>query len=170
MATLASTARGAYRVVGPLALLLPFAFLGILFVPLLRTSISIFTVQEIALAGVVRDLFHEDLFLFVVVCGFGMVVPLVKMAYAAAVWYGVALRRVPRHVRLLGALGKLSMLDVMLLALFIVAFKGTGIGTVEIRYGLYVYALLLIASLAIGLAMAAALHRQQVADTALLRF
>lgn len=50
-------------------------------------------------------------------------------------------------------MAKLSMLDIMLLAFFVVAFKGVGIGTVHVRYGLYIYASLVMASLFLTLTM-----------------
>jgi uncharacterized paraquat-inducible protein A len=52
----------------------------------------------------------------------------------------------------LAMLGKLSMLDIMLLALVIVLIKGTGIGSIEIRSGLYVYVALVTGSFLISLA------------------
>jgi paraquat-inducible protein A len=59
-------------------------------------------------------------------------------------------REIQREVAILA---KLSMLDVILLALFIIAFKGVGIGTVQIRHGLYLYAAIVVGSLFLNLAM-----------------
>jgi len=43
------------------------------------------------------------------------------------------------------------MLDIMLLAVLVVAIKGTGIGSIEIRPALYVYVVLVVGSLLISL-------------------
>jgi hypothetical protein len=47
----------------------------------------------------------------------------------------------------------------MLLAFFVIAYKGLGIGTVEVKWGLYLYAALVRASLFLNLAMAPAVRR-----------
>ena len=45
------------------------------------------------------------------------------------------------------------MLDIMLLAVLVVAIKGTGIGSIEIKPGLYVYVVLVVGSFLVFLTM-----------------
>ena len=55
--------------------------------------------------------------------------------------------------RLLILLGRLSMLDIMLLAVLVVAIKGTGMGSIEIMSALYVYVVLVGGSFLVSIAM-----------------
>jgi uncharacterized paraquat-inducible protein A len=50
-------------------------------------------------------------------------------------------------------LGRLSMLDIMLLAVLVVAIKGTGMGSIEIMPALYVYVVLVGGSFLVSIAM-----------------
>jgi uncharacterized paraquat-inducible protein A len=146
--TFASEAQGMRKLIGPglLALLISFPFL--LFVPLLKTKLWLLSYNEIMLARLMYDLARIDLFLFVVVAVFGVIIPAVKIAIAVLAWYWLdtgAARATFNHMRMLS---KLSMLDLMLLSVFIVAFKGLGFGAVEMRYGLYLYAVFVLGAFA----------------------
>jgi uncharacterized paraquat-inducible protein A len=83
----------------------------------------------------------------------GIVAPAIKMAAMTFAWYFADVSRVPRFLKWLVLLGRLSMLDVMLLAILIVALKGIGIGTVLIRPGFYFYVALVVGFLLLSLLM-----------------
>ena len=152
-ATLNRLASGWQRSVGPLLILLIAFFIYVLFVPLLSTRVSILSYNEIRLLVVAYDLFYTDKFLFVVVFGFGILAPACKMGVSVYCWYVLPVESAARWNARLLVMSKLSMLDIMLLAIFIVAFKGTGLGTVKISYGLYLYCALVISSLLLNIAV-----------------
>ena len=151
--TLAKLARGRHVLLGPISLLILASLPIVFFVPLLTTRFWYFMRTDITLAHAITDLFRIDKFLFAIVVVFGLVFPFLKAIMSALCWYYFDISRTERYLEVLSSIAKLSMLDVMLLALFVVAFKGLGIETVDIRYGLYVYASLVIASLFLTLAM-----------------
>jgi uncharacterized paraquat-inducible protein A len=150
---------------GPLLILVAVSFPFVLFLPLLSTRIPLISHNEIVLAFLAYDLFYADKFLFVVVFVFGMVVPVCKMLCAVLCWYRFDRAVAQRCLPALSLLSKLSMLDVMLLAVFIVAFKGLGVGVVSIRYGLYAYVVLVLCSLFLTLLMESEADRRSIVDS-----
>jgi uncharacterized paraquat-inducible protein A len=74
-------------------------------------------------------------------------------------WYFADLSRAPAYLKWLVLLGRLSMLDVMLLAILIVAFKGIGVGSVQIKPGFYFYVALVAGFLLLSLAIERMLAR-----------
>lgn len=157
--TAANLARGWQRIIGP-AIAANLALFGyVLFEPLLVTRISFIRRQEIVLAQAAYDLYQTDTVLFLVVFFFGMAVPAVKMIASAWAWYLLDVRRAAKHQTWITILGKLSMLDVMLIAIFIVAIRGTGIGSVDILPGLYYYVALVLSSFFVSLTMERLLDR-----------
>lgn len=157
--TLARLVRGPYALLGPISLLILAVLPIVFFIPLLTTSLWFFTRTNITLTHAISDLFRIDKFLFAIVVVFGVVFPFFKAIMSVLCWYHFEISTLERHLRVLSYIAKLSMLDVMLLAFFVVAFKGVGIGTVQVEYGLYVYASLVMASLFLNLAMAPAARR-----------
>lgn len=151
--TAAKLAPGWKKLVGPLSVLNIALFGYVLFQPLLTTRISFFLRNDISLAQAALDLYRIDKFLFAVVVLLGIVAPAVKMIAMTLAWYFADVRSASRHLRWLVLLGRLSMLDVMLLAILIVAFKGIGVGTVTIKPGFYLYAVLVVGFLLLSLAM-----------------
>lgn len=160
--TLAKLARGRHVLFGPISLLIVASLPIILFVPLLTTRFWLFTLTDITLAHAISDLFRIDKFLFVIVFVFGAIFPFLKAIMSALCWYYFEASRIERYLEVLSYMAKLSMLDIMLLAFFVVAFKGLGIGNVHVQYGLYVYASLVIASLLLNLAMTPVAKRIQL--------
>ena|ERR1700694_3283161 len=159
--TMANVARGEYALVGPGLFLIAALFPVVLFVPLLTTKVWFLSYNEIVLARIAYDLAKIDMFLFVVVFIFGMLFPIAKMFFSVFYWYCLDCRSANGYIDKLSYLSKLSMLDVMLLAIFVVAFKGLGVGSVQIRYGLYLYLLLVVGSLILNVTMSAAMREVQ---------
>lgn len=151
--TPAKAATGLRRLIGPLSVLNIVAFAYVLFQPLLTTRISFFLRNDISLLQAAIDLYRIDKFLFAVVVLMGIVAPAIKMIAMTVAWYFADVRRAPHYMKWLVLLGRLSMLDVMLLAILIVAIKGIGIGTVLIRPGFYVYVALVAGFLLLSLLM-----------------
>jgi uncharacterized paraquat-inducible protein A len=157
--TAANSAKGLARLVGPLSLLNIALFGYVLFQPLLTTRISFFLRNDISLWQAAIDLYRIDKFLFVVVVVMGIVAPAVKMLAMTFAWYFAETSRAPHYLKWLVLLGRLSMLDVILLAILIIAFKGIGIGTVEIKPGFYFYVALVAGFLFLSLIMERMLDR-----------
>jgi uncharacterized paraquat-inducible protein A len=151
--TAARAAKGPAKLIGPLSFLNIALFGYVLFQPLLTTRISYFLRNDISLWQASVDLYRIDKFLFVVVVLMGIVAPAIKMLAMTIAWYFADLSRAPHFLKWLVLLGRLSMLDVMLLAILIVAFKGIGIGTVEIKTGFYFYVVLVAGFLLLSLVM-----------------
>jgi len=162
--SIASLASGPERFIGPLLLIELVCFPLVWFAPLLTTSVYFISHNDIVLIRAAYDLFFADKFLFVIVFIFGMFMPVSKMIFALLSWYYFSVSTADLWSERLSILNKLSMLDVMLLAIFIVAFKGIGIGAVQIRFGLYIYVTLIVGSLLLNLALAKAIARAQKAQ------
>lgn len=159
MKTAAELATGWERLLGPAMAAIIVLFGYVLFEPLVVSRIPFIRRNDIVLLSVARDLYRIDLFLFCVVCVFGILMPAVKMLATVVVWYLVDCGWARRLLPMIGLAGKLSMMDVMLLAILVVAIKGIGIGSVEVRSGLYLYAALILVSLAHSLAIQHAIGR-----------
>jgi paraquat-inducible protein A len=151
--TAARTAKGLGRLIGPLSVLNMILFGCVLFQPLLTTRISYFFRNDISLWQAAIDLYRIDKFLSVVVVLMGIVAPAIKMLAMTFAWYFADLSHAPHYLRWLVLLGRLSMLDVMLLAILIIAIKGIGIGTVLIKPGFYFYVALVVGFLVLSLLM-----------------
>lgn len=151
--TAAKSAKGLQTLIGPLSILNIALFAYVLFQPLLTTRISFFLRNDISLWQAAIDLYRIDKFLFAVVVLMGIVAPAIKMVAMTVAWYFADVKRAPHYMKWLVLLGRLSMLDVMLLAILIVAIKGIGIGTVLIRPGFYLYVVLVAGFLLLSLVM-----------------
>jgi len=77
--TLAMIATEKRRLIGPALILCALAFPIIFFLRLLITRLLLFKYNELTLIRVAHDLYFTDKFLFVVVFGFGMLLPLLKL-------------------------------------------------------------------------------------------
>lgn len=157
--TAANLARGWQRIVGPAIAVNLVLFGYVLFEPLLVTRISFIRRQEIVLVQAAYDLYQTDLLLFMVVFFFGIVAPSIKLIASGCAWYFLDVRRATKFHKLIILLGKLSMLDIMLIAIFVVAIRGVGIGSVDILPGLYFYVVLVVNSFFVSLAMEHLLDR-----------
>ena len=155
----ANLARGWQRIIGPAIAVNLVLFGYVLFEPLLVTRVYFIQRHEIVLVQVAYDLYQTDMLLFAVVFLFGIVAPAAKMTAAVVAWYVLDVRVAKRHQAWMAILGKLSMMDVMLIAVFIVAVRGIGIGSVDVLPGLYFYVALVLSSLFVSLAMERSLNR-----------
>jgi len=127
-----------------LLLLYPAAWVA----PLARAGwLPFFSGDEITLLGGVRDLWASDAALAALVALFAIVIPYGKTIFLALVHFG---HLGPRSLPAVEVIGKLSMADVFLIALYIVLVKGVGIGHVASAWGLWLFTGCVLASLWAG--------------------
>ncbi|WP_329610958.1 paraquat-inducible protein A [Neptunomonas japonica] len=93
------------------------------------------------LSGALGLLQEQQYFLFMVITGFSVVLPLLKMGVlykllSARQQSGVHL---DRYLHWMHLFGKWSMLDVFVVAILVVAVKLGAIASVEMRFGLYAF-------------------------------
>lgn len=129
-----------------LLLLFPLAW----FAPLLRAGIALplFGLSEISIISGLQELWRTDVFLALLVTFFALFAPYLKTIGLALIHFGLMRRRV---LPVLHLLGKLAMADLFLIALYIVLAKGVGLARIEVAWGLYLFTLCILASIAIGL-------------------
>ena len=113
--------------------------------PLIRAALlPIFGMDEISVLSGIAALWQTDAALAVLVAVLALVVPYSKLLVLAAIQFG---QISPRALPLLHLLGRLSMADVFLIAVYIVLAKGVGHVTVETAWGLYLFSACVLASL-----------------------
>jgi len=127
-----------------LLLLYPAAWLA----PLARAGwLPYFSGNEITIIGGVADLWDSDAALAILAALFAVVIPYGKTLYLAAIHF----RRLgPRALPAIEIIGKLSMADVFLIALYIVLVKGVGFGHVVSAWGLWLFTGCVLASIWAG--------------------
>ena len=124
--------------------LLPLAWTA----PLFRAGLlPLFGLSEVSVISGLVALVDEDPFLAAVVALFALIAPLAKTLALAAVHFGVGGHRLLRPVHVLG---RLAMADIFLIALYILAAKGVGVGRIETAWGLYLFTFCILASLAVA--------------------
>lgn len=138
----------------PLALRLANLSLLVLFpvswgAPLLRAGLlPWFGGQEISILSGLAVLWRDAPFLALLVAIFAMVAPIAKTGLLALVQWG----RFPgRAMPALAFASKLAMADMFLIALYIIAAKGVGVGRVEPAWGLWLFTGCVLGSLALSL-------------------
>lgn len=144
----AGVVSGSGRLAGPLLGLTLVALALSWWLPLLTMRVPFLWREDMSVVTGLLELARLDLFLFLVVLLFSVLMPLAKGLLTLHVWYRVPVGQARRLLPRLALLAKLSMTELFLLALGIIAFKGVGIGQIEVRWGLYVFAGVVLASLA----------------------
>jgi paraquat-inducible protein A len=106
-----------------------------------------FSGEEVSILGGVAELWEVDAALAVLVATFAVAIPYAKTCVLAAAHLGlIGARALP----LVEAIGKLSMADVFLVALYIVVVKGVGFGHVSTAWGLWLFTGCVLASIWVG--------------------
>lgn len=116
-----------------------------------------FSGTELTILGGVRDLWPSDPALACLVALFAIAAPWLKTLLIALLHFGRL--RPGRWALSLEVMGKLSMADVFLLAFYILAVKGVGVGYVKTAWGLWLFTALVLTSFAISIATARAMRR-----------
>lgn len=151
--TLAARARGPALLISPLVAMLLVALPASWFMPLFRTEIAVFFKNDVSVIGAVRSLYETDLVLCAIVVAFGMAIPMGKLVALLYAWLALPAARSRAWIGLLARISKFSMLDIFLIAVTIVGFKGVGLGKVTVDYGLYVFAGLVFAIVCVSFAI-----------------
>lgn len=127
-----------------LLILFPIAW----FAPLMRAGLlPIFGLDEISVISGLQSLWDSDIFLALLVTAFALFAPYLKTIGLALIHFRLLHRKT---LPVLAWLGKLAMADVFLIALYIVAAKGVGVGKVETAWGLYLFTACILASILIS--------------------
>ena len=103
---------------------------------------------EVTVISGLQTLWRSDVFLALMVTFFALLAPYLKTIGLALVHFRLLS---PRVLPVLFFLGKLAMADVFLIALYIVAARGMGVGKLEVQWGLYFFTGCILASLALSL-------------------
>ncbi|MEM7270141.1 MAG: paraquat-inducible protein A [Pseudomonadota bacterium] len=118
--------------------------------PLARAGLlPFFTGEELTIFGGVRDLIHTDWALAILVAFFAVIAPYSKVIFLSVIQFGLLPGE--RWMTVLEFMGRLSMADVFLIALYIVVVKGVGLGHVETAWGLYFFTALVLTSLVVAI-------------------
>jgi len=129
-----------------LALLIAFPIAW--FAPLMRAGfLPLFSLSEISVISGLQSLWGSDVFLALMVMIFALFAPYLKTMGLALIHFNLLSDKL---LPVLAWLGKLAMADVFLIALYIVVAKGVGIGKLETAWGLYLFSVCIIASIAIS--------------------
>ena len=127
-----------------LLILFPIAW----FAPLMRAGLlPIFGLSEISVISGMQALWDSDVALALMVTAFALFAPYLKTIGLALVHFNLLKDKV---LPALSWIGKLAMADVFLIALYIVVFKGVGIGRIETGWGLYMFTACILASIVIS--------------------
>ncbi|MFL2785077.1 MAG: paraquat-inducible protein A [Paracoccaceae bacterium] len=117
------------------------------FAPLMHAGLlPLFGLSQISILTGVLSLWQTDIILACLVMFFALFAPMLKTGLLALMHFDVV---APRGFSILSLLGKLAMADVFLIALYIVIFKGVGLGHVETAWGLYFFSFCILASMAV---------------------
>ena len=118
------------------------------FAPLMRAGLlPIFGLSEISVISGLQALWDSDVALALLVTAFALFAPYLKTIGLGLVHFDLLK---DQTLPVLAWIGKLAMADVFLIALYIVVFKGVGIGTVETGWGLYLFTACIVASIVIS--------------------
>ena len=127
-----------------LLILFPIAW----FAPLMRAGLlPIFGLSEISVISGMQALWKSDVALALLVTAFALFAPYLKTIGIALVHFNLLK---DSTIPVLSWIGKLAMADVFLIALYIVVFKGVGIGKVETGWGLYMFTACILTSIIIS--------------------
>jgi uncharacterized paraquat-inducible protein A len=118
------------------------------FAPLMRAGLlPVFGLSEISVISGMQALWESDVALALLVTAFAMFAPYLKTIGIALVHFDLLK---DKTLPVLSWIGKLAMADVFLIALYIVLFKGVGIGKIETGWGLYLFTACILASIIIS--------------------
>jgi len=140
--TLATTARGADRLLGPALALAGGLLVTGWLVPIMTVHRLVIFVDRVSILQGAAELWRgQEYVLSLLVIVFSVIFPAVKLLVAGTLWYGIDAEAgwLARALDWLEALGRWSMLDVFVVALTVVAVQISLIGEVSTHAGLYVF-------------------------------
>jgi paraquat-inducible protein A len=113
-----------------------------LFLPMVTISKFIIARNSFSVvSGVVELLRNGRILLFLVVAGFSIALPALKLLvlFKLLSRAGTANPKTQRHLRLMHEYGRWAMLDVMVVAVLIVTVKLGAIASIDVHVGLYLF-------------------------------
>lgn len=136
------------------------------FAPLLRTGFmqpwnvpwtdwTFFELETVTVVTGLQALWGSSPGLALVVTAAAILAPILKVIGVALLQFDLMS---PRVAPALAWIGRFAMADIFLLALYVLIFKGMGVGQVEVAWGLYFFTFCVIASIVIA---ALAEHRAE---------
>ena len=118
------------------------------FAPLLRAGLlPLFGLSDVSVSSGLQSLWPDDPLLALLVTALALFAPMLKTIGLALLHHDLL---DPRLLPPLAWIGKLAMADVFLIALYVVILKGTGIGSVETAWGLWLFTGCVLASIVIS--------------------
>jgi len=116
---------------------------GLLMPMMTITKLVFFSNSFSVLMGVYELLLEGQILLFILVAGFSIVLPIVKIAILFRLLVNPAshAKQVNKLLHLMHEYGRWAMLDVMVVAILIVTVKLGAIASIEVHSGLYVFGL-----------------------------
>tara|TARA_R110002020_G_scaffold67179_2_gene176227 strand:+ start:35116 stop:35565 length:450 start_codon:yes stop_codon:yes gene_type:complete len=118
------------------------------FAPLMRAGLlPLFGLSEISVMTGLQSLWASDIFLALLVTIFALFAPYLKTIGLALIHFNLLSSRLEK---VLEVLGKMSMADIFLIALYITVTKGIGVGRIEVAWGLYLFTFCILLSLFIS--------------------
>lgn len=118
------------------------------FAPLMRAGLlPLFGLSEISVISGLQSLWESDVALALLVTVFALFAPYLKTIGLALLHFDLLS---PRALPALHLLGRLAMVDVFLIAIYIVVVKGVGLAHVETAWGLYAFTGCILASVALS--------------------
>ena len=127
------------------------------FSPLMSAGLlPLFGMSEITMISGILTLWQDDPLLSLIVILFAVLLPMGKTLCKAAIDFGMA----PKSwTHALAVLSRFAMADVFLIALYITAAKGIGVGRVETEWGMYLFTFCVLLSLLVSVMSSSALSR-----------
>ena len=127
------------------------------FSPLMSAGVlPLFEMSEITMISGILTLWRDDLLLSLIVILFAVLLPMGKTLCKAAIDFGMSPKSWTHR---LAVLSRCAMADVFLIALYITAAKGTGVGRVETQWGLHLFTFCVLLSLLVLVMSSSALSR-----------
>ncbi len=130
--------------------------------PIMTVERLLFLSREISILQGVAELWSEDeAFLAIVIGGFSVLLPAVKLTLALYLWFHAEAgsQQLRRALSLLELAGRWSMLDVFVVALLVVASRTSLFDDVTVHPGVYVFTAAIVLSLVVVQRMAVLARR-----------
>lgn len=125
-----------------LMILATLLFLVGLFLPMITISKFIIVKNEFSVISGILELFSSGQYLlFIVVAGFSIILPLLKITVLFKLIFPNKLKnpKTQQYLKLMHEYGRWAMLDVMVVAVLIVTVKLKAIASVKVHIGLYIF-------------------------------
>lgn len=91
------------------------------------------------LSGVIALLKDGQIFLFIIITCFSLVLPILKLYVLHRILWKTTDEKTKKYLHLMHLYGRWSMLDVFIVAVLVVSVKLSILASVEMRFGLYVF-------------------------------